>query len=370
MAAHETPPGVPPEPARTEPVSSDQQPPIPPLAGLDLEGLRDLLVGLGEPAYRAKQVFQVVQNHGVLDPHRMTALPIALRERLAAATSPALSPIEIQTSSDGTTKFLFALADGKRVETVLIPEGDRNTVCVSTQVGCPIRCVFCASGVEGLIRNLSTAEIAEQMLHVRAHLGERPTHIVAMGMGEPLLNLPALTGAIRLWVEHDGLGFSPRRITVSTAGTPSKVDQLIELQLGVNLAISLHAPNDETRARLVPGSPAGRTAGLIEAGARFARETGRDATVEYVLIAGENDHPEHAEDLARLVAGRHIHVNLIPLNPVSHQPELRAPSSLAAQGFARRLHERGATVTLRRQRGDDIAAACGQLALERSVGEA
>ena len=293
-----------------------------PLSGMGLDDLRDLLVGLGEPPYRAKQVFQSVQQRGALDPAAMTNLPLALRERLAEAAPPALEPVEVQTSADGTTKFLFALQDGKRVESVLIPEGDRNTVCVSSQVGCPIRCVFCASGVKGLVRNLSTAEIAEQLLRVRAHLGVRPTHVVLMGMGEPLLNLPAVEGAIRLWTDPDGLGFSPRRITVSTAGTPSKVDQLADLGLGVHLAISLHAPDDESRGRLVPGSPAGRTAGLIEAGARFARKTGRDVTVEYVMIAGENDQPEHAETLARLLRGKHIHVNLIPLNPVHHRPDL------------------------------------------------
>lgn len=344
-------------------------PGTPPLSGMSLDAMRDLLVAMDEPPYRAKQVFQAVQQRGQLDPTDMTALPIALRQRMAAQLTPALALIEEQASEDGTTKYLFELADGKRVETVLIPEGDRNTVCVSSQVGCPIRCVFCASGVEGLIRNLTTAEIAEQLLHVRARLGERPSHVVIMGMGEPLLNLDALADAIRLWTNRDGMGFSPRRITVSTAGTPSKVDRLIELELGVNLAISLHAPDDETRARLVPGSPKGRTADLVEAGTRFARKTGRDVTVEYVLMAGENDQPQHAERLAQLVVGRHIHVNLIPLNPVSHQPELQAPSGNACHRFADTLRDRHVSVTLRTQRGEDIAAACGQLAMERSLGE-
>ncbi len=338
-----------------------------PLSGMTVDALRDLLVGMGQPPYRAKQVFQSVQQRAELDPHGMTNLPLALREQLAGAARPALEVVEVQTSEDGTTKFLFQLEDGKRVESVLIPEGDRNTVCVSSQVGCPIRCVFCASGVKGLIRNLSTAEIAEQLLRVRAHLGERPTHVVIMGMGEPLLNLDALAAAIRLWIDRDGLGFSPRRITVSTAGTPSKVDRLIELELGVNLAISLHAPDDETRARLVPGSPKGRTAALIEAGTRFARKTGRDVTVEYVMIAGENDQPEHAQDLGRLLAGRHIHVNLIPLNPVAHEPELGSPSGNARRRFVDILREHRVPVTLRTQRGEDIDAACGQLALERSL---
>ena len=348
---------------------TDTPPTAVPLSGMALDDLRDLFVAMGEAPFRAKQVFQFVQQRGVLDPTEMTNLSIALRERLAERVKPALTPIEEQTSEDGTTKFLFELEDGKRVESVLIPEGDRNTVCVSSQVGCPIRCVFCASGVKGLIRNLSTAEIAEQLLRVRDHLGERPTHVVIMGMGEPLLNLEALADAIRLWTNRDGLGFSPRRITVSTAGTPSKVDRLIDLELGVNLAISLHAPDDETRARLVPGSPKGRTAAPIEAGTRFARKTGRDVTVEYVMIAGENDQPEHAEDLGKLLAGRHIHVNLIPLNPVAHEPELGTPSGNARRRFVDILQDFRVPVTLRTQRGEDIDAACGQLALERSLGE-
>ena len=353
----------------TDPAAAPEPSSDLPLAALGLRDLRDLMTRLEQPAYRAKQVFQWVQLHGVLDPAAMTTLPLELRERLSACTRPATHVIEAQTSHDGTTKFLFGLADGKRIEAVLIPEDGRNTVCVSTQVGCPIRCVFCASGVQGLLRDLSPAEIVEQLLHVRAYLGTRPTHIVAMGMGEPLLNLPALEAAIRTWIDPDGLGFSPRRITVSTAGTPSKIDRLADLGLGVNLAISLHAPDDATRARLVPGSPGGRTQALIEAGARYARKTGRDVTVEYVLIAGWNDAPDHADTLAAAVAGRHIHVNLIPLNPVGHRDDLKAPSGLAARGFARRLEERGVSVTLRTQRGDDIAAACGQLALERALAD-
>lgn len=339
------------------------------LAGLTLDELREHLVGMDEPPYRAKQVYQAVQARGVLDPHEMTTLPLALRERLAEETRPATELAEVQASEDGTTKFLFQLVDGKRIESVLIPEDGRNTICVSSQVGCPIRCVFCASGVKGLIRNLEVAEIAEQVLRVRAHLGERPSHIVMMGMGEPLLNIDNVMAAVRLWIDRAGQGFSPRRITVSTAGTPSKVDRLAESGLGVNLAISLHAADDETRAHLVPGSPNGRTRALVEAGARYARKTGRDATVEYVLIAGENDAPEHADALAAMTAGRHIHVNLIPLNPVSHRPDLKAPSGLAATGFLRRLQQQGVSATLRSQRGEDIAAACGQLALERSVDE-
>ena len=341
----------------------------PALAGLAFEELAALLTELGEPGYRAQQVFGAFWERGAPAWDAMTVLPASLRTALAAQLDAAATTVvERQDAADGTSKWLLGLDDGRRIETVLIPEGGRATVCVSTQVGCPIRCVFCASGVGGVVRDLTAAEIAEQVLHVRRHIGKRPSHIVVMGMGEPLLNLENLATAIRLWTDARGLGFSPRRITVSTAATPAGVDRLAALDLGVQLAVSLHAPDDEVRRRLVPGSPAGRVLGLVDAAARYARTTGRDATAEYVLIAGENDRPEHAAILAQALEGRHIHVNLIPLNPVGHRPDLRAPSGNAAQAFLAALHQRGVSATLRTRRGDEIAAACGQLALERSLG--
>lgn len=341
---------------------------LPVLTGMTPEEVRELVVGLGERPFRGDQVFRAVWKDGQTDPEAMTTLSKELRGRLKAAVTPtATTVVEQETSDDGTTKWLLGLADGARVETVLIPEGDRATVCVSTQVGCPIRCVFCASGVRGLLRNLTTAEIAEQVLRVQQHLRARPTNIVVMGMGEPLLNLPALAPAIRLWEHEAGMDFGARRITVSTAGTAPMIDRLVEQDLGVHLAVSLHGPDDATRRRLIPTSPEGRVTDLVEAATRFARKTGRDVTVEYVLVAGENDSAEHAETLGRLLTGRHIHVNLIPLNPVAHRPDLHAPTGLASRAFARRLEELGVPTRLRTQRGDDIHAACGQLALERAV---
>ena len=338
-----------------------------PLSGMSLEELRALMLEIGEKPFRAAQIYRAVQVEGRLDPRAITTLPSTMREQLAEKSAAATEVLETQTSEDGTTKFLLGLTDGTRVEAVLIPEGKRRTVCVSSQVGCPIGCIFCASGVGGMIRNLSTAEMVEQVLRVRAHVGGRLSNIVVMGMGEPMLNLPALAKAIRFWTDPNGMGMSPRRITVSTAGVPAKVDQLAEMDLGVNIAISLHASDDETRTVLVPGSPQGRTQALAEAAARYARKTGRDATVEYVLIGGLNDKLEQADRLADLVRGRHIHVNLIPLNPVTHRPDLRAPSRAACRAFAERLEDRGVSVTLRSQRGEDIAAACGQLALQRAI---
>ncbi len=348
-------------------MSEDTQAPAP-LAGQTRADLEAFCTGAGLPRFRAAQIYRAVQAECRLDMEEVTTLPLAMRTKIMERFGPpATETVEVQVSDDGTRKYLFALHDGKRIEAVMIPEGKRKTVCVSSQVGCPVRCIFCASGVEGLIRNLSTAEIVEQLLRVTADLGERPTNIVMMGMREPLLNLDAVTDAIRLWTDKDGLNFSPRRITVSTAGTATRIDRLAGADLGVHLAISLHGSDDKSRAALVPGSPEGRVQQLIDAAARYARKTKRDATVEYVLIAGMNDQLRHAEYLADAIQGRHIHVNLIPLNPVKHRPDLRPPSIRDARAFAECLEHWHVSVTLRTQRGEDIDAACGQLALERSI---
>lgn len=341
-----------------------------PLSAHDVDSLTRLFQDLGEPAFRAQQVIEAVQVQGRLDVDEITTLGKALRKRLAERVRPpALELVERQDSEDGTVKYLFALADGRRIESVLIPEKGRTTLCVSSQVGCPIRCAFCASGVRGLIRSLDAAEIIEQVLHVRRDLGQRPSHIVMMGMGEPLLNFGPVVQALEIWTNPDLLGFSPRRITVSAAGTPASLMRLADTGLAVHVAVSLHGADDETRRRLVPGSPAGRVQGLIDAAAAYAARTRRDATVEYVLIRGENDDLAQAEALADAIRGRHIHVNLIPLNPVKHRPELAPPSGRAAIAFLEHLRERGVSATLRTQRGEDIDAACGQLALERALAQ-
>jgi 23S rRNA (adenine2503-C2)-methyltransferase len=363
--------GVSPASLPGAPLPSAPEPAAPVLTGLGYDALASIVAELGEPAYRAEQLFQAVWRQGATGWEDLKTLPRTMREKLAGRLAfSATSVVERQDAADGTTKWLLGLADGRRIETVLIPDDGRATVCVSTQVGCPIGCVFCASGVGGVVRDLTVAEIAEQVLHVQRHVGRRPSHVVVMGMGEPLLNLGQLAPALSLWIDERGMGFSPRRITVSTAATPAGIDRLAAEGLGVQLAVSLHGPDDVVRRRLVPASPAGRVAGLVDAAARYARATGRDATAEYVLIAGENDAPEHAEALAKALQGRHIHVNLLPLNPVGHRPDLRAPSPEASRAFVETLRRHGVSATLRTRRGDDIAAACGQLALERALGGA
>jgi 23S rRNA (adenine2503-C2)-methyltransferase len=294
----------------------------------------------------------------------MTDLPKALKERLAERMPVRSSRLlETHVSADGTRKLLLVLADGERVECVLIPEGERRTGCISTQVGCGVGCVFCASGARGVVRNLDAAEIVEQVLWLR-EAGEGLTNLVVMGMGEPLHNVGPLVKALRLVQDPEGLDLGARRITVSTSGPVKGFEELLAAGLRVHLAVSLHAAEDGLRRRLVPRGGTGTVAELREMARRWFEATGRDTTFEYVLLQGINDRDEDARALAR-VAGRHCNVNLIPMNPVPFAPDLRAPSPDRCDRFAALLRNAGIVVHLRRQRGDDVAAACGQLRLSR-----
>jgi 23S rRNA (adenine2503-C2)-methyltransferase len=308
-----------------------------------------------------------VQAHGAADYDAMTNLPKALRARLAERLP--VRPTTVvgsHDSGDGTRKLLVGLPDGERVECVLIPEEPRRTVCISTQVGCGVGCVFCASGAEGVIRNLDAGEIVAQVLHARDAWGERPTHVVVMGMGEPLHNVPALTHALRIIQDPEGLDLGARRITVSTSGPRAGFEELLAQGLKVKLAISLHAPTDELRRELVPRGGTGSIAELRRMADRWFDATGRDVTFEYVLIDGVNDGDAHAKALARL-GGSHRNVNVIPMNPVPFAPDLRAPTPERLESFLAILRRAGVVVHARRQRGDDVAAACGQLRLARKT---
>ncbi len=335
------------------------------LCGLDHGELEALVAACEHPPYRARQLRQWVFVHGVADYAAMTNLPQALRERLRAHL-PVRSTRLLETvdSSDGSRKLLLELNDGERVECVLLPEGDRLTGCISTQVGCGVGCLFCASGAEGVVRNLDAAEICEQVLWLREVAGRRPTNLVVMGMGEPLHNVGNLTKALRLLQDPDGLDFAGRRITVSTAGPTRGFEEFLAAGPKVKLALSLHAARDDVRKRLVPRGGTGTPAELERMARRWFDATGRDTTFEYVLIAGLNDSDEDADRLAQL-AGPHKNVNVIPMNPVPFAPDLEAPSAERAERFAARLERAGVVVHLRRQRGDDVAAACGQLRLLR-----
>ena len=360
----------------------DQTPspaPAPDLLDLDRAGLAALLRELGHPAYRAKQIWRQIYARGALDPARMTDLPGELRDSLAARISPPRQPLETRTSSDGsTTKALLPLADGEMIETVLIrhdpadaPRADssptaRRTVCLSTQAGCAMACVFCATGRQGFRRQLSPGEIARQALLARQWAraeGSDITHVVFMGMGEPLANYDALSASLDRLQDPDGFALSPRRITVSTVGLVPQIRRLGRQHPQVNLAISLHAPDDALRKRLVP-VPSAAVDDLVDAAREHSQLTGRRVTFEYVLLAGDNDSPACARRLARLLRGLRCQVNLIPLNPSSGVYG-RRPSRRATLGFQRILADDGIRATVRVEKGLDIAAACGQLRGDR-----
>jgi 23S rRNA (adenine2503-C2)-methyltransferase len=303
----------------------------------------------------------------------MTELSRELRESLPRSLRVLSSSVEeVQRSRDGTVKLLVLLEDGRRVEAVLIPEGKRRTLCISTEVGCPVKCVFCASGLEGLIRPLEAHEIVEQVLHARRLLaddGAGPvTNLVLMGMGEPLLNFEATAAALKALRDPAGIGLGARRITLSTVGITEGMDRLAAEGHPINLAVSLHAPDDPTRTRIVPLNARYGVAKVADAARRYAKETGRDVTFEYVLLAGLNDSDGQASLLADLAAGAHVNVNLIPFNRVEGLP-YGAPTEERVEAFAGILRARGVVVHVRRRRGDDIDAACGQLRLKRERNE-
>jgi 23S rRNA (adenine2503-C2)-methyltransferase len=318
-----------------------------------------------QPRYRSRQVRGVLFRRGVVPFAQMTELPLSVRSKLEEAFSPAESLL-VQTlqTADQTTKLLLQLHDGEAIEAVLMQEQDRRTICVSTQVGCAMGCVFCASGLKGVRRSLEAHEILEQFLWARRLLGpdQRLTHAVIMGMGEPLANLENLLKALHVVTSPQGLGLSRRRITISTVGLPQAIRRLADQNVRYHLAVSLHAPDNELRNELVPINRKIGIEELVEAADYFFHKTGRQVTYEYVLLRDVNDLPEHAEKLAQLLAGRKAHINLIPYNPVPGLP-YRTPRSDAVHRFAEHLRRRGLVVHVRKTKGRKIEAACGQLRL-------
>jgi len=343
------------------------------LADLDLAARRKAMVGLGEPAYRAGQVSRHYFARLVRDPAAMTDLPAASRERIADALLPTLLTPVRELSCDGgaTRKTLWRLHDGSLVESVLMGYPDRVTACLSSQAGCGMGCPFCATGQLGLTRNLSTAEIVDQAVQLAAVAASgalpgcptRLSHVVFMGMGEPLANYQRVVAAIRRLVAPppEGLGLSQRHLTVSTVGLVPAMRRLAEEGLAVTLALSLHAPDDELRDELVPVNRRWKVAEVLAAAWEYAARTGRRVSVEYAMIRDVNDQPWRASRLGELLAGRPAHVNLIPLNPT---PGSRWDASRKAteREFVRRLRAAGVPTTVRDTRGREIDGACGQLA--------
>ena len=337
------------------------------LLDLDREALGELIESLGQPGFRARQIWRQIYQRGNTDPMEMTDLPASLRAQLREAATPDREPLEVQTSADGSTsKALLPLSDGELIETVLIRSGPRDTVCLSSQAGCAMGCVFCATGLQGLRRQLTVGEILRQAILARQWSrdeGRELTHVVFMGMGEPLANYSNVSEAIERLTEVDGFGLSPRRITVSTVGIPQNIRRLASDHPHVNLAVSLHAPDQKLRRELVP-VPGASVDDIVSAVRDHNRQTGGRVTFEYVLLKGVNDSRAHARRLAERIRGIRAHVNLIPLNPSPGVVGTR-PSRRATLGFQQALQERGVTATVRVEQGRDIAAACGQLRGDR-----
>jgi 23S rRNA (adenine2503-C2)-methyltransferase len=319
----------------------------------------------GQQRFRADQLRRWMFGRRAASFDAMTDLPAALRRELAENFALFSSRIAAhQKSTDGTEKLLLEMRDGNRVECVLMREDDRRTICISTQVGCGMGCVFCASGLRGLERSLSSGEILEQVLQLDRLLTpeERITNVVVMGMGEPLANLPNLLAALESMEQKGGLGLSPRRITISTVGLPEKIRTLAELDKPYNLAVSLHAPNDELRNTLVPVNDKIGIAAILAAADEYFERSGRRITYEYVVLRNVNDEPEHARELTKLLRGRNAHINLIPMNVVS-ELDFADPGTDRLRQFVEALESGGVTTTVRKRKGADIDAACGQLRL-------
>ncbi len=353
---------------------------LPHLLGLGPEALEAWAVAEGQPAFRGRQLHDWIYAKGARTLEAITVLPKAWREQLAKREQDLergsdrlhggsgligrSSELQRSVARDGTIKLLLATADGLSLETVGIPADDRLTVCVSSQVGCPMACLFCATGKQGLQRSLAVHEIVDQVLSVREVMDQRPSHVVFMGMGEPLLNVEAVLGAVQSLCRD--LGMAQRQITISTVGMPGALPHLAERALAVlgraqfTLAVSLHAPDQALREELIPTARAYPIETLLEDCRRYVAITGRRVSFEYILLGGVNDQPRHADALAQRLRGFQSHVNLIAYNPIEEE-EFQRPSPQRVQAFKAVLERRHVAVSVRASRGLDADAACGQL---------
>ena len=340
------------------------------LLGRSKSELEEWAVAQGQPAFRGRQLHDWLYAKGARDLQGITVLPKAWRASLhdEGVSVGRLYEQERRVAADATTKLLLGTEDGETLETVGIPTDQRLTVCVSSQVGCPMACRFCATGKGGLQRSLAGHEIVAQVLSIREVMERRPSHVVFMGMGEPLLNIEAVLESIRCI--NDDLGIGQRRITVSTVGVPHTLPRLADLalkQLGraqFTLAVSLHAPNQALREELIPTAKTYPYDALLDDCRYYLNKTGRRVSFEYILLGGVNDHPHHAAELADRVGGFQSHVNLIAYNPIEEE-EFQRPTTQRIEGFRRVLERRGVAVSLRASRGLDQDAACGQLRRNR-----
>ena len=345
------------------------------LKDLPLQELENYMTGLGEPKFRAKQIFKWLYGDvcgrpgGVSSFDEMRNLPRPLREKLGErAGLGILTPLQVQTSrQDGTRKYLFGLEDGNAIESVFMKYKYGNSICISSQAGCRMGCRFCASGMDGLRRNLTPGEMTGQLLAAERDTGEKINHVVVMGTGEPFDNYENLSVFLRLLHAPEGLNLSMRNITVSSCGIIPGIQRFAEDFPQVNLAISLHAPNDEIRSSMMPVSRAYSMEALLAACRDYTKKTSRRITFEYTLVKGVNDQPGHAQELANRLKGMLCHVNLIPLNTVK-ESGLGTTDRKTAMDFQAALEKKGITATIRRELGDDIDGACGQLRLANCRG--
>lgn len=332
------------------------------IKSLTIEELTEEMKAQGYPAFRAKQIYQWLHERLADSFEEMTVLSKDMRKELAERYRIArLRPVQVLVSKvDGTRKYLFALEDGNIIESVWMRYKHGNSVCISSQVGCRMGCKFCASTLDGLERDLLPAEMLEQVYQIQKDTGERVSHVVVMGSGEPLDNVDNLLTFIKIISGPGGLNISQRNITVSTCGIVPQILRLSEEGLQITLALSLHAPDDEVRKKLMPIAGRYPLQEVLEACRTYFQKTGRRITFEYSLIRGENDRPAHAHALARLIKDQHGHVNLIPVNPVRERG-LSQPDKRQVDGFKNILEKNGINATIRREMGRDINGACGQL---------
>jgi 23S rRNA (adenine2503-C2)-methyltransferase len=344
--------------------TTSPNPPLVPFFGLLPREFDAALSEWGWPAFRARQVRQWVYEKGILDPSQMSNLSQADRQRLAEGVELASATLtRRQDSRDGTQKLLLTWPNGASAETVMIPDGPRRTACVSSQVGCPVGCAFCASGLNGVKGNLTAGQIVEQIIQLNQLLkprGERITNVVFMGMGEPLANYANVMRAVRILHDPGCLNLGARRLTISTVGVPEKMRELGREQLPINLAISLHAPSEALRKRLIPWAEHFALDEILAAARDYFRQSGREITLEYILLSGVNDRPEHARELASVCRTLRANVNLIRYNEVQGLA-FKRPRGEDVVAFQEILRQAGVNAHVRKSRGRDIDAACGQL---------
>ena len=332
------------------------------LRSLTAEELREEMKALGQPAFRAAQLFDWLHAKKAKSPADMTNLPLSLRERLGKdyACSCLKTALRLISQEDGTRKYVFELSDGNMIESVLMRYDYGNTVCISSQVGCRMGCAFCASTLDGRVRDLLPGEMLEQVYRIEEDTGEKVSHIVIMGSGEPLDNYDNLLRFLDLITDPKGKGLSERNITVSTCGLVPQIKALAEEKRQITLALSLHASTDEERKRIMPVAKRYTIAETLAACEGYFEKTGRRLSYEYSLVKGVNDSEADALRLAALLKGRNCHVNLIPVNPIKER-DFEAPERAAAQRFQKTLEKNGINATIRRKMGADIDSACGQL---------